>query len=809
MRLNAIVFCGESQMLSKVFALTPRLFPILCVAVLLTANAFGVENSKKFAVETFDGVPMITVDGSPVRARIFSAIPSDAAPLRATDSWQTLEREFVAPETVNGDGTIHFRFGSAPGIVAVDNFSIIEKGTNIPVAGPCAFESKAEFEAKWGSRHETFQGVAIGSFNIQQNAGHDESSALVVRINDYPKELNPDFVLFHKEELTFKKGKTYVVKFDLRASAVRQLYVSLYRPASPLYVKIASIEKNVFESQIKLAADAGIDFVSFYLPVPFWPEDDGIYDWTLLDKICDSALKANPNALLIPRLPLDASKSWLDKYPEARAIWKNAREDWDGQGWDWASPSSPLYRKVASEALAAAIRHLEDKYGDSIVGYHPVGQNTSEWFTPNTWSEGYAGFSDADRVAFRQWLADKYSDDRALQQAWNDPNITLETAEVPSVEERDASREKPFVESQKLLDFNAYWQGAMTGVILELAKTIRKETNGRKLSFAFYGYSYEFSYVSKGPAASAHYALCDLLESPDIDVICSPISYSDRQLGGGCSCMLNAESVTKAGKLYLYEDDSRTFLAYAAGADVSSTTNLNDSISVLLRNSAQCALRNFGTWLVDLGATGWYDSPELWQASASLEKLDRYFLENPTPYLPEIGVYLGEESMLKISNGKYPGNGISAVRAQFNRLGAPYAQYDLADLLEGRVDAPKLTVILNSEVLDKETCGKILRQAAKTNARVLWGNSSGFTTDDLRKEAAAAGVWIYTDLWCNVCANGPFVLLHAPADGDYTFKAPNGRKTIHDYFTDELLSDEGTYTLPMKLGDTKIFRLEQ
>ena len=76
-----------------------------------------------------------------------------------------------------------------------------------------------------------------------------------------------------------------------------------------------------------------------------------------------------------------------------------------------------------------------------------------------------------------------------------------------------------------------------------------------------------------------------------------------------------------------------------------------------------------------------------------------HILENPTPYLPEIGVFLGEESMLKISNGKYPGNGISAVRAQFNRLGAPYAQYELADLLEGRVDAHKLTVILNLSLI--------------------------------------------------------------------------------------------------------------
>ena len=101
-----------------------------------------------------------------------------------------------------------------------------------------------------------------------------------------------------------------------------------------------------------------------------------------------------------------------------------------------------------------------------------------------------------------------------------------------------------------------------------------------------------------------------------------------------------------------------------------------------------------------------------------------------------------------------------------------------------------------------------IKRPRRTRASSGGACRDSLTTHDLRKEAVAAGVWIYTDLWCNVCANGPFVLLHAPADGDYTFKAPNGRKKIYDYFTDKLLSDEGTYTFPMKLGDTKIFRLE-
>ncbi len=795
-------------MLPNCFSSTKRvhLAALAVFMALYASSTFAVENNKEFDVKTFNGVPMITIDGTPVRSRVFFGI-KNASSVMVDSEWKTREYEFVPQETVDGNGTLHFRFGSTPGTVFIDNVSIIEKESGTIVAGPYAFEKETEFSNSWESWHNAFQGVEIASVDIQKNAGVDDSNALVVRVNDFPKELRPDFHIYHKARLSFKKGTTYVVKFDLRADAVRKLNVSVYRPASPSFVLIASLGKNVFESQVELAADAGVDFVSFIAPL--WPNEDGSYDWSFLDGVCDDALKANPNALLIPRLDIQGTKKWLAAHPEARAKWQKTGQDYDNQGWLWATPTSPEYRQTACEALAAAIRHLEEKYGDSIAGYHPAGQNTNEWFTPNTWTEGYHGFSKSDRVAFRRWLRNKYETDEALRESWNDHAVTLETAEVPNVEERDASREKPIVESQKLLDFNAFWQDAMADLLLELAKTIKQETDGRKLSVLFYGYSYEFSIVAKGPAASAHYALRRLLDSPDVDIICSPFSYFERQLGAGGCCMLNAESVSAAGKLYLYEDDARTFLAYANGErQYSPTTNVKDSINVLLRNSGECALRNFGTWLMDLGAAGWYDSSELWQASASLEKLDRYFIENPTPYVPEVGVFLGEKSMLEISSGDYSGKGIFYFRKDLDLLGAPYAQYDLDDLLEGRIPAPKLAIVLNPEALDDETKGKILEQADKTNARVLWVDWSGVDTHTLRKEAKEAGVWVYTNLWCNVWANGPFVLLHAPVDGDYTFVAPEDKKKIYDYFTDNLLSEDGKIVVSMKLGDTKIFRLE-
>lgn len=792
--------------MTKLIRLSSLLFTVF--AFLWSASLFGAEGSVKYAVETVDGAPRITIDGVPTRARFFFGLNGSEA-LIATPKWQTVERTLTAEADSNGGGTVHFRFGPDPGVIAIDNFSIVDEETDKPIAGPYSFESASEFTDHWTVWRDEYEGVRFAAVKVQPNAGVDGSGGLLVRIYDSKQASRPDFHFYLKPALDLRKGKKYRVRFDLLADKNRNIHVHFYKPAEPAYVSLGAPGSNVFEAQVKLAAAAGVNFISFAPYAYFWPDENGNYDWDALDSMCDAALRANPNALLVPRLKFDASPAWLKKHPNAKAVWEGAGEDYEGLGWNWAAPASPEYRKAACEAFAAVIRHLESKYGDSIAGYHPVGQNTDEWFIPNTWTEGYPGYSVSDRDAFRAWLREKYKTNDALRKAWGRSDVSLDTAVVPSKEERDESRKEPLVKSQALLDFNAYFQSSMTGLLLDLARTARKETNGRKLIIFFYGYSYEFSTVQKGPAASAHYALKDLLASPDVDIICSPISYVDRQLGGGCSCMLNAESVSLAGKMYLYEDDSRTFIAHASNAPISrysATPTLEGSVNVLLRNSGETAMRNFGTWLMDLGAIGWYNSKELWDASASLEKMDRYFLDHPTKYEPEIGLFLSDKSMLKISSGKYSSN-VNDIRRDFNLLSAPYAQYELDDLLSGAVAAPKLTVVVNANAVDGETRAAIEKRAKETNARVLYVDNNDITTHELRGEATKAGVWIYTDLWCNVWANGPFVLLHAPADGDYTFRAPGGKK-IYDYFTDELVSEDGTAKFPMKLGDTKIFRLE-
>jgi len=762
-------------------------------------------NAKTYAVETREGVPFFTIDSVPTRARIFFGI-SNNEPIVITPEYAHYEYEFVALNDAQGMGTLHFRFGPALGEINLDNISVVDKETGANLAKTYDFEDDKDYSEHWQTWHEVFEDQRIASVMPADGAGTAGSRGLQIKILHAPEGKSPDFHLFHDKTLDFVQGRTYVVSFDARASALRRTRVSCYRPASPLFIPIGHCGKNVLESQVRLAATAGVNFVSFPYP-GIWPDANGALDFDKSDEFCDLILEANPNAILIPRISLRPTLEWLNQYPEAREIWRDAGADSDGQGWDWPTLNSEIYCKTANETLASIVKHLEERYGDSIAGYHPCGQNTSEWFTPNTWSAGSAGFAEVDRLAFQKWLKRKYGDVVSLRQVWNDPEITFETADVPSVEERNDSQASPYLKPGRLLDFNEFWQTGATNVICELARTVKRETQGKKLAFFFYGYSYEFASVAKGPAASGHYALRELLDCPDVDVICSPISYSERALGGGCSCMLNAESVTAAGKIYLYEDDCRTYIAHALGERLSSVETPEDSVNIVLRNSSETAERNFATWLMDLGAGGWYDSPEIWNAVAKLAPMDQYFLDHPTPYYPEIGVFLSERSMLKITSGKYTGTPVAAARAQFNRVGAPYAQYDLADLVSGVAPILKLTVILNADALDADELDALERLEKSGKTTIARYALVGPTTAELRKLAQEAGVWLYTERACNVWANGPFVTLHAPEDGEYRFHAPKDVASIVDFIAGETVAEGPDCVFKLKTGDTKVLQL--
>ncbi len=668
------------------------------------------------------GAPRITVNGRIVRPRMFFGGPG-TNPVPVGSEWTPVRFEFTATADAEGRGTMHFRFGKTPGLVLLDDIVVTDAETGETILPRATFEDGQEaFQREWsvwppGERN------TVGQVDTAPGLGRGGSAALRVRLRNPDAGSWPDFHIYSNGGLKIVRGRTYRVELWSKADPPRELTIGFYRPG-PVYVHLGG-PPGLFERQIELAAKAGVHFVSFIVPTP-WPEPGKPEDWAGVDAECDRVLRANPDALLLPRFGLEPPAWWAERYADHMMLWE------DGSRRVCASPASLLYRQAAAERTRALVRHLEEKYGSRVAGYHPCGHNTGEWFYEETWGSLLNGYSRADLEGWRRWLSRRYVTDAALREAWKDPQATIAGAQVPSAAERRAAPNgflrNPGTE-RRLVDFALFQQDAMAELVCDIARATREASGGRKLVVFFYGYGYEFGPVHLGPATSGHYAMRKVLESPDIDILCSPISYGDRGLAQTGPVMSAAESVALTGtKMWLQEDDTRTHCSPDEADAIARLSNLWETQQVLTRNVANEATRNMATWWMDLGMTGWFKDPALWTLMERLRPLDEVFMARPYPFRPEIASILDERSALLMAPG-FPdvsGQILYNCRHALGRTGAPYGQYLLDDVLAGKVRA-RLYVFHNAFWLKPEERQALLK--ATHGAVRLWLYAPGAFDD--------------------------------------------------------------------------------
>jgi beta-galactosidase len=686
----------------------------LLLAAILAPPTFGLT----VRVKVQDGVPRIFVDDKPTRARMFFGSPG-SAPIAVGPEGMEIRFEFTSAGNAD-DGTFHVRCGATPGEVDVDEIRVVDLADGRDVVPLQDFEAGPDsFAGRWTS-WPTGEANTVGATAVSDGVGKGGSAGLRITLKNPPDGgAWPDFHVYHRPNLKLQEGRRYAVSLWARSSTPRELTLGFYRPGAS-FVYLGG-PPGPYETQIKLAADVGVDFVSFPIDTP-WPEPGAAADWSAVDAACEQVLRANPRALLLPRMGLYPPKWWTDRYPGDVMSWEDGTRK-------FAVPASPRYREAGAERLRALIEHLEQKFGDRVAGYHPCGQNTGEWFYEDTWGRALNGYAPADLAAWRAWLRARYADDAALRRAWNDPGASLDAARVPSPASRHAAPNGVFRDpktERPILDWSAFQQDAMADAVLTFAKAAREASGGRKLVVFFYGYLFEFAAVGQGPAISGHYALRKVLDSPDVDLLCSPISYFDRGLGESAPSMTAAESVALAGKMWLVEDDTRTYLARGStfpGAEAGVDTP-EETIQILRRNVAQEATRNFATWWMDLGATGWFNDPRLWDEMRRLEAIDVPLLRDPVAYRPEVAAVVDEASMLRVAADGYVASkpAVYDARAALARSGAPYGQYLIDDVIAGKVDA-KLYVVLNAWSLTQDRRAGLRR--ATRGKGVVWCYAPG------------------------------------------------------------------------------------
>ena len=500
------------------------------------------------------------------------------------------------------------------------------------------------------------------------------------------------------------------------------------------------------EPQVRLSAKAGVHIYSMPLHWP-WYEEGVEPDFSIGEKMLDAIVSYDPEALFIPRMRCEGSPEWLETHPEARTVYAN------GTSPIMSSMASEVWWNALEKGYSRAISHYENsRFGNRMIAYHPVSQHTNEWFYHDYYLYG-SDFSRANQEGFRRWLKVKYGTDAALQKAWEQTDVAFSNANIPPnqpiepalLESSDQFFEifQKLPENRDYVDFYEYANQLTAGRVIDICKIIKHETDNKKLTVLFYGYILELHGGDSG-----HFAMNRVLDAPEVNLLVSPISYHDRDRGGAGSFMTAIDSVSKHGKMWLVENDTRTHTYDTRGLPrewyegMRISKDINETLGLITREFGSMLAHRCGTWWMDLMSRGWFSDPKVWELiKEKLKPLYDRLMEQPTPYVPDVAFIVDENSLLYL---RYPATtlydevrynpayaGICKKQRLFlGKAGAAFGIYYLPDFINGKVPRCKLYWFANSFYTTDAQVEAIRARLEKEGATAVWQYAPGYMGPD-------------------------------------------------------------------------------
>lgn len=472
-------------------------------------------------------------------------------------------------------------------------------------------------------------------------------------------------------------------------------------------------------------------------------------------------LKANPRALVLTRLWLGQSEAWAKANPGEMNVnydpYLNQNVESEYRIMSFASEK---WRSEMGAAMQKLVRYCEEKYSDHFLGYHLCAGECGEWsYAWRNYTQ--SDYSPAQLAAFRKWHGD--------------PHV-----EIP----RDWRRHKGddgFIKNELLADYMRFHSAVVADAICHFSRLAKEELRRlkrEKIVAIFYGYHFT---PPGNPSAffnSGHHALAKVLASPDVDVLCAPYSYFQREAGGTYYSQLVAGSVRRAGKLYYSEEDTVTHVVPAHPyryhcPDRWTTENV-------LRRNIFGSLRDGGTsWYMDWFGANWYRDDALMADIALTQKLARQRLDFDNTSVAQVAVIVDENVVTRLQHDPELINRWTLERlADLWRIGAPLDVFLKTDA--GKIDRQQYRLVIE---LDREQ------------------------PTDWRRQAQAAGVHIYNDAGDQVLAEKQLLTVHAASDGARTIKLPR-KCRVADAFTGRIILENGTeFTVSLRKGETVVWRI--
>ena len=232
-------------------------------------------------------------------------------------------------------------------------------------------------------------------------------------------------------------------------------------------------DSRTYQAQKNIAAfrQAGINLVACdtNLLLGWYKAAEGDYD--ALRAELSYVLDANPDARIFLRLHLNPPYWWLRDHPDELIVYRTSEGDLPGvDNGDSdrlirgdkdrllrVSTASELWRREAGDRLRGFLKSLKNTpEGRALAAVQVAYGLNGEWHQLGT------DVGPAMQTAFRRHLRTLYTDEAALQTAWNDPSVTFDTAPFhPETFQsgddglfRDPRLSRRIIDAQKFIQLN-------------------------------------------------------------------------------------------------------------------------------------------------------------------------------------------------------------------------------------------------------------------------------------------------------------------------------------------------------------------
>lgn len=487
--------------------------------------------------------------------------------------------------------------------------------------------------------------------------------------------------------------------------------------------------------QMEMARKAGIHIYSFPLRVPMkYPTNEPNYQ--VGEKLLNKFIAIDQDAMFIVRLAIGPNGYWKEFYKKNEQNKNEYFTYYDGSKSNYVSFASNYFYEPTSEQLRKIVAYYEKKYGKHILAYH-VAPDLSEMFDTSYRRKG-PDYSIPNMQKFREYLKKKYINIDALRKAWGNNQVDFQNASLPqppstrfpmrTVQDKCINVFYKPVQEQAWVDYSQFYSELISDHVIRWCEIVKEVTGGKKLTVAFYGYLF-----SLPGSFSGHLNLSEILQNQNVDIVCSPISYSDRMAGGAGSFMAPVDSVILHKKLWINEDDTRT---YAVDRKMLKDRRFvidgkEETLGIIDRNLANILAHGCGIWWMDLHACGMFNSQSVWELIAKRKKLFENSTQPKKNYSASVQLIVDEKSKFYFADDfAFQRNVLHKIQSSLKMTSATVEVYMLNDYLAGITPRADMVVFSSTFRMTSAQAAKLKARLEKDKSHCIWCFLPGYIGDD-------------------------------------------------------------------------------